>query len=778
MTWLDLVRIERRLLWRSRLMGLYPVMAFGIATVTLGAHNEGMALAVPALATALLIVQLPILVVILAPSVTGTWGRKGDCLWSTASGLPVIATARLAAASASVSVLLLLVIVFTGIVVAVFIRIDAGGHSSEVFHSGMQLAVDLGRLLFPVTWAQIALVQALAHFLRRTVWVAVLCLVPTLFISLGGLIYTQSFLHPFNYSWVALSFDAVQGLGADGPFQARAALLMVVAALGLWGVAILLAPRQDERVGWQPGQAPWVYGAAALGLGLCLASAWVFQMAAQRSIVPRTETAQINAWEVVSAEHRVQWDRDVLTVASRLTLRSPASSQPALHAVDLALNTGLSVQAAWLNGQSVPVHRRGEVVALRAPDAALSLPAEVEVEISYAGTPVLLREDYGDVLAIPYFPPRFRHRAVGYMGPDTLYWVRDSDWLVWPLSPYAHIAQDSNHIELSMAPAAARVSRFSTAGSVGPDPAAAAHQLHVWTEQVPAFLIAAGPYRREGAGAGTLYLGRFQATEKTEIARQFLAWSAALHRFSGNPPAAMTLAVIPYGDRMLFADSYVLVPYERLQWPFPVGLEDPSQQQQYLAGAIRLSADWLSEKIDWEQAPMIFKGVPRGINEDTWEFPNPQAPFRRWIPNPAPRVWPQAFAIVLAHQVFFAEDPELIRAERAAWEYQRDIAGAIWRPGHFVRENEPMLFPYVAPVGNEKEMDYCALAYAVSALHGVADTYGPDFLWDWLEALEIESAQGRVRISEAVIWQTGSELADGLTPPPRNAACKAETVTR
>ncbi len=516
----------------------------------------------------------------------------------------------------------------------------------------MQLTVAFGRLLFPVTWAQIVLVHALAHLLRRTVWVAALCLVPTVFVSLGSLVYTQSFLHPFNYGWIALSFDTVQGIGADGPFQAKAAGLMVLAALSLWGVSILVVPRQDERVGWKPGVDLVLYGSVALALGLLVAGSFLFQTAAQRSLVPKTETEQIDSWEVLSSFHRIHLDGDAVTVESRLKLQSTASPQQAPSSVDLALNTGFSVHSALLNGQSVPVRREGETAALLAPHEILSLPTEVDVAISYSGKPVLLREDYGDVVSVPYLPPRFRHSAVGYMGPSTLYWTRDSDWLVWPLSPYPHIAQEINQIEMSVAPTSVRFPLFSTAGSVGIDPTANSRQLHVWTDRIPAFLMSSGPYRREGSDFGDLYLGRFQLAGETEIARQYLAWSEELNLSGGNPPDEMTLAVIPYGTKILFADTYVLVPEERLRWPFPEGLKEaPSQQQQYLAGAIRLVADWLSEKIAWEQEPMIFHGVARGIREGYWEFPNPQAPFLRWIPNPTPRAWQQAFAIVLTHRV-------------------------------------------------------------------------------------------------------------------------------
>ncbi len=112
----------------------------------------------------------------------------------------------------------------------------------------------------------------------------------------------------------------------------------------------------------------------------------------------------------------------------------------------------------------------------------------------------------------------------------------------------------------------------------------------------------------------------------------------------------------------------------------------------------------------------------------------------------------------------------MIRAERAAWEYQRDIAGSIVDPGTFLKES--ILIPYVPPVGNEEDMDFCALAYAVSAVHGAVDAYGTEFLWEWLEALALESTQGRGKISEEIIWEIGSELADGVTPPPPNTECK------
>ncbi len=133
MIWFDLVKLEGLALWRSRLLALHPVIAFGFATVLLGGNPVDVAAMVPPLTTAVLIVQLPILVLVLAPSVTGTWSQKGDCLWLTAAGLPVVAAARLAAAVASISLLLLPVIVAMGII--------WGWRSGDVVAGGMQLTV-------------------------------------------------------------------------------------------------------------------------------------------------------------------------------------------------------------------------------------------------------------------------------------------------------------------------------------------------------------------------------------------------------------------------------------------------------------------------------------------------------------------------------------------------------------------------------------------------------------------------------------------------------------
>ncbi len=765
MSWLTLVGTEVRLLWRSRIVGLYLLVALGLLSAVLTLNPGSVVEVVPRVTTGLLVIQLPILALGLAPALTRTSGDQGDLLWATPLTLPMAATARLAAAGGVVSGVLLLTAGVAGLIL--------GWRSGDLFWSGGYLGATLLRLLWPISLAQVLFVQALTYLWPRTLWTILVCVGLTCMMALGSQLTALSLVYPLNFGLVTLSFSAVLGLGADSFLQGRLAFLYGAAALALWLGSLYWIAYQDARQGWPPSQDRWYRGTAGASVGLVLLAGGLYMQGVEQRTVPATLTEQADTWDVLSAHHQAQLDGTVLTVESQLHLHNIASADQTT--VDLVLNPGLQIQAATLNGHTAQFRRQGEVVAFSRPDLVLASQADVEIRLRYGGNPVLLREDYGTVLSIPFLPPAFARVTVSYEDRSSLFWLRDTDWLVWPLRPGPHVSRHTQTIAIALKPEAYGESLISTAHRIELETAGTSWIRHHWSSPIPALLLVAASFQTLDRAPDTLYLGRFQGADTFDRAGQLLAWTRQLATQSGQTAARSTLVTLPYGTRILFAPAQVLVPESRLGPTWGPGVSTAEQEQ--LLAAIRLTEDWLQEEILWAQAPMTYNGRVRGFSshctqQDNGQLHcemflprphNPQAPHQRWLPHPEPSLWSQAFAVVLAHRILFAGTPDLIDSERQAWEFLAEA-------------EEDSLFRKPVGMRDSVEADPCALAGAVVSLHQAVDVQGEPFLWQWRDALQTASPLASP-IDEAAVWRIGSAVAD--TPlAPLQPPCKTVAVAR
>ncbi len=763
MNFLALVRLEFLLLLRSHGLGLYAAVTALVLAANLVFSSVDMAGMVESLTTSLLVVELPVLALTMAPVLTRDWTRGGDVLRIAPMGFLPPAAARLVAALLAVS----------GVLVAIFAvaGIAFGSRSEYPWPNGFLIGRALCRLILPVTWAQVALIHALCNVLRRVAWVALPCMLLTLATALGAYIFTQHLLHPLNYGWLTLTFDATVGLGADGPIQSRMTLMFLAVGLGLWLLSLPTIRLQDSRADWRQGQSSFVLGLAATGLGMIALCPGLYVQTYRSHIVPRMQTVQINTWQVDEAAHEIEWQRGNLAATSRLLMRPAKTETGSLGAVDLILNPGLRVQAAKLNGVSAVTERRGEVVSLSWPNGEPLSSVPVEIEMEYAGSPRLLREDYGETSSLPRPVPRFRRKTVSYGDVDNLFLVRDSDWLVWPLSPYPKRSRENHGIVVTVGDTSAPL--FSTANQVSlqPDSSTAVHR---WSGLAPALLMWAAPQRTLEVPGGRLRIGRLQNDHEIEAAQEILGWAHRLQEIPGKEAEELELLVMPYGDRVQFAWPYVGVPEERIQWQvlWHLSLADEHEEetirfQVRLNEAIQFTADWLFEWVPWEAHPMTFDGRTYYHNDGQTPRRNPQAPFQRWTAHPVPAVWHYAFAVVVAQRLLMTEEAEFVGRERFLWKQISEVKGEI-RGSVAHLENDFKLLTLPTGLREYGEDDTCELAAAVMELHAFADTYGDASLWHWLG--ELHAFQGDDNdpgvVNESVIKQVGTALAES----PRKTA--------
>lgn len=758
MNWITLVVTEVRLLWRSRIVGLYLFVVLGLLCYALFLSSGSIAMAISRITTGLLVIQMPILALGLAPALTRTSGDRGDLLWATPLALPAAATSRLAAAGIIVSGVLLLTAGTTALIL--------GWRSGDLFLHGGYLGITLLRLLLPISLAQVLFIHALTYLWPRTLWTVLACVGLMFMMTLGSQLTVLSLAHPLNFGLATLSFSSVLGLGADGFLQARLAVLYGVMAPALWLGALYWAAHRDPRQGWPPSQDRWLWGISGAGIGLVVLVSVLYVQGAQQRIIPATITNQVDTWDVLSAHHQAQLKGTVLTVESQLRLHNIAPTSQ--RTIDLVLNPGLQVQSATLDGHTAQIRRQGEMVALSQPDLILAPQTDIEVQLRYEGSPILLREDYGAVSSMPFLPPEFSRAVVSYQDHRSLFWLRDTDWLAWPLRPDPHVVRDTQTIAVAVEPDARRGSLISTAHRIDPENSEATRVWHHWSSPIPALLLATASYQILDQEPGTLHLGRFQSPDTFDRAELLLAWTQQLERQIGQTATQSALVTLPYGKRILFAPAQILVPESRLDSTWGPGVNTP--EKQHLLDAMRLTADWLQERgVRWAREPMMREGRVRGFTTDCTELDNgqweceivlprarnPQAPHQRWLPHPEPPLWLQAFAIVLTHRALFAGEHDLIDSERQAWEFLAKAA-------------ETSLTRKPVGMRSDLEADSCALAGAVLSLHQAADAQGEAFLWQWLEALETANAS-TMPIDEAALWNIGSNVAGTrvarLNPP-------------
>ena len=750
----------------------------------------------------ILFFQLPLLALLISPLIVQNTGPRKDWLWTTSLELPLLVLCQFVAVALVLCVTLAL-IGFLALALLVIVGTVPVGNVVSLY--GYYLL-----LLLPVTLAAAGVVIALALLARNTYVVTAAVAGVSALTWLGLFMPTATLLTPLNFTLLTLDLNSVAGLGAERPLL----LSFLLFYLGCIPLLLILAmaghTRLDRRSGWSP---EWRRGFAGLALLAVVAAGGTWQYysvnAAQR-LVPPPAAEQVDVWEVVNVEQSVILNGRILVASTKMSLKN--KSDAAHDSVELSLNPGLRIGEATVDGKPVSRQRAGELIRLE--DLPSPVPANegIVLELRYAGVPVLLREDYTPASNITGNDPvSFQQSYVSFVSERALQWMRDSDWLAWPLSSGPHVAGNAHKLRISFNNWDGPV---LTSGAVIAQDSGV--DIYTW-DKPPQFLVARGVYRHSSSAEGDTWVGKLSTEQTTTTARRLLRLRRALGEWlEPSPPAAYQAVELPYvqgiatGGSLLgfpneiessfsYSSTSVTVSDSSSGAPPEVKTVHTPETASALNLAVEVGRAWLSDEVLWPRNELTRSGNLRSYSV-TCDLPddtgnqecvreslggvNPQAPDGRWSEESeaqsdvAPLL--QAFAVVVAHELVLtvAGEQAFIEEELSKW-------NGIALPDLESRGNTssfmpPFLLPEQLPVGTWTKRHNCQLAHFVVALNGFKSQLGRDALADLIAALAQAHPLGGDPITEEAVRRI---LQDGFgyDLPPSEMSCtpgEARTPTQ
>lgn len=459
-------------------------------------------------------------------------------------------------------------------------------------------------ILIPVTCLEFGIVASLSLILRQTLVVVTVIGAVYMALVLGVLMPYASLLTPLNYTLLTLQIDPVAGLGAERAIL-EPLLWVYVSSAGTFVVlAILIIGLTDVRQGLRYH--------SKLGLGLLLVmslsimswAGFAYQAAVNRAVVPPPVIEQIDSWRVVSAKHEGRIDPNGMTIDSRLEITN-LDAKP-VSTVLLALNPGLEVMYATLNGQPAKTQREGETVRLTVPNMTVASGQSITLTLAYRGSPILLREDYssdqdmrdGETI-------RFSRPVRGYHDHQSLLLLRDGDWRIWPIVSGAHIAP-KNELRL-------QVTGYPTILSSGEQiPQPSGPVAHTWSTHPPQLLFVAGLYRAEPLGRATILVAPKGSSYDWTMATEAVQLRQKLDTWIGDADGTVTYhaVTLPYVRDVAIGGMLVGVPAV-VQFSTFDGYVLQNDEQLPRLLSIRLAHAALSDRIAWAVAPLNNSGEAR-----------------------------------------------------------------------------------------------------------------------------------------------------------------------
>ncbi len=740
----------------------------------------------------ILFFQLPLLALLISPLVVQNKGPRKDWLWTTPLELPLLVLGQFV----GVAVVLCVTLALSGFLALAFLTIAGTVPAGNVVSLyGYYLL-----LLLPVTLAAAGAVIALALLARNTYVVTAAVAGVSALTWLGLFMPTATLLTPLNFTLLTLDLNPVAGLGAERPLL----LSFLLFYLGSIPLMLILAmaghTRLDRRSGWSP---KWRRGFAGIALLAVVAASGTWQYysvnAAQR-LVPPPAADQIDSWEVVNVEQSVILNGRILVASTKMSLKNISG---AVHdSVELSLNPGLLVTEATVDGKSVSSQRAGELIRLE--DLPSPVPANegIVLELRYTGIPVLLREDYTPARSITgNNPASFRKEVVSFVSERALQWMRDSDWLAWPLSSGPHVAGNAHKLRISFNNWDGPV---LTSGAVIAQDSGV--DIYTW-DKPPQFLLARGVYRHDSSAEGDTWVGKLSTGQTTTTARKLLRLRRALGEWlEPSPPAAYQAVELPYVQGIAMGGSLLGFPNE-IESSFShsstsVTVSDSSSgappevktvhtpaAASFLNLAVEVSRPWLSDEILWPRNELTRSGNLRSYSvtcdppDDTGNQEcvreslggvNPQAPDGRWSEESESKsdVAPllQAFAVVVAHELVLTVTGErgFVEEELSKWN------GIILLYLEGQGNTNSLIYPYLAPeqlpVGTWTDRHNCQLAHFVVALSEFKSQLGRDALAGLIAALAQTHPPGGDPITEEAVRRILQD-SFGYESPPSEMAC-------
>ncbi len=791
---IDLTVVRATLFARRSAFVIYAVLMLALTGTVIFTDNlsGGSGMLVVRVSNNILFFQLPLLALLISPLIVQNKGPRKDWLWTTPLELPLLVLSQFA----GVALVLCVTLALTGFLVLAFLTIAGTVPAGNVVSLyGYYLL-----LLLPVTLAAAGAVIALALLARNAYVVTAAVAAVSALTWLGLLMPTATLLTPLNFTLLTLDLNPVAGLGAERPLL----LSFLLFYLGCIPLMLVLSmaghTRLDRRTGWSP---EWRRGFFGLALLAAVAAGGTWQYysvnAAQR-LVPPPAAEQIDSWEVVTVEQAVILNGRILVASTKMRLKNITG---ATHdSVELSLNPGLLVTEVTVDGKSVSSQRIGELIRLENLPMPVPVDEGIVLELRDTGVPVLLREDYTLASNITgNNPASFRKERVSFVSEPALQWMRDSDWLAWPLSSGPHVAGNAHKLRISFNN---RDGPVLTSGAVIAQDSGV--DIYTW-DKPPQLLLAAGEYRRDSSEEGDTWVGKLSTEQTTATAQKLLRLRRALGEWlDPSPPAAYQAVELPYVQGIATGGSLIGFPNEiesRFYYssisvtvsdsssaaPPEVRTEHTPPAAAALNLAVELGRAWLSDEVRWPGNELSRSGNLRsfivtcslpddagnqGCIRESLGGVNPQAPDGRWNEEPesqsdaAPLL--QAFAVVVAHELVLT-----VAGERAFVEAELSRWNGLALPESESRGNTGAFVPSVLlseqpPVGSWAERRNCQLAHFVIALNGFKSQLGRDALADLIAALAQAHPPGGGPVTEEAVRRT---LQDGFgyELPPSEISC-------
>ena len=719
----------------------------------------------------LLFYQLPLLALLISPLVVQHKGARKDWLWTTSLELPQLVLSQFV----GVALVLSGTLALNGLLMfALLLLLGAVPIGSVVSLFGLYLL-----LVLPVTLMCVSVIIALALLIGHTLVVTAVLTGISALTWLGLFMPTATLLTPLNFTLLTLDINSVVGLGPDRPLL----LSLLAFYLGCIPFLLILATighaRLDRRSGWSSKRSLRFSGLAFLAL-IGVGGFWqLYSVRAAQRLVPPPVAEQIDVWEVIRAEQRATLEQTHnLQVSTRLLLHNQSSEDQ--DVVELNVNSGLRVTSVSAAGETVASKQLGETVQLGPLPSAVAAGEEIELELLYTGTPILLREDYQLVIDLDLTavnPGSFQRTYVSYAGANGLQWMRDSDWLAWPLTPGPHVARESHSLQISLNRAEGP---FWSSGAIREQ--TEDKIIYAWENPpLPQFLVAGGAYRHDAYAEGDTWVGKLSGEETVASAQRLLQVRYALGEWlEAPPPRALHVVELPYIQDIVLGGLILGFPYniEEDFWASRSGSTtvtttdadgtttvdeiavDIPASSPVLHLAVEVSRAWLSNQIHWPENRLHTAGTQSvyqemcGPNETgDWECIRErtggfhlQAPHGRWTEEAEEQseVLPllQAFAVASAHELALSltGDGAYIEEERAKW---NDLASqvSVWD----------------GPIAAFDDRSSCQLAHFVIALNEFATQFGRAGLADLITGLAQRHPLGSTPVTAEVVQRLAQD---------------------
>lgn len=698
--------------------------------------------------------QLPLQAWLITSSVTRNQSPARDWVWTTGVDMPSLLLGQVLA-------------LLTGVLLSLVVMLAI--FSTLMLAEGLLILPNLGAfwlltlsLALPLTLFEFFIVLALALAFRRTLLVVVFVAVLYALLVLRVLAPYTTLFNPLNYTLLSLRIDPVAGIGAEQLIIGGLVWLylsLAVSALPsvLWGVAQI-----DPRVGWRRRQRWWVTAPLVVGLMSSAFATYFYQGAVQDRIVPPPVTDQVDLWQVTNAKHTGRIDGASMHITAQLQLVN--TSNTTQQEIILALNPGLVNEQSRVNGQTVNVKRTGEVIRLTDSSLAVASGQSVVVEFVYAGTPVLLREDYVRPLGGPSgLPTMFARPVRTYFDSDVLLLQRDGDWRAWPQNSGLRLNEQSV-INLTFA----NHPKLISSGTVTQQDSQ--QVSYSWGASIPQLLVAAGDYQTTDAPHGTIAVTSWSARRDIDRAEKALEVRRTLDAYLVNESAPVTYqaVILPYAGKVVAGGALIGLPATSERLFAGTGM-DLAEYRRWSDGVLALQTveALLAERIEWATRPLSTDGqIGAFSTECTVENGqetcstlsiggvSPQAPHGRLVEQPtAPLL--RAWSIVLSRYAMpGALDDETIAEEHKLWQI---VSGAVTNSREQTpSESESILVGRGLLSRSALPHETQNLAQLVTQIEQLRQTLGNDEFIKLLKTLAVTHPPGGPPLSEDTFQRLAS----------------------